>query len=201
MNVTTSDATQKCLNDVTAERKSRQIVCLESGMRERDTRRNAVEKVYQCSVSKTCSLQPSPLWSLKSFYQSYYRLSHECALRLYRRVFCHYLRNAFVTPRLKKPRSDASDVKNYQPISNLSFMSKVVERHVCKQLVYFLEKHNLLPKYKLTYKRYHSTEILYPMRFHKQKKMKWRSLAFVWHSQSGSILDQLHPPKDANHCR
>ena len=67
-------------------------------------------------------------------------------------------RHAIVTPRLKKPRSDTSDVKHYRPISNLSFMLKVVERLVCQQLVRFLEKHNLLPKCPSAYRRYHSTE-------------------------------------------
>ena len=67
-------------------------------------------------------------------------------------------RHVIVTPRLKKLKSDASVVKNYWPISNLSFMSKVVERLVCQQLVCFLEKHNLLPKCQLAYRYYHSIE-------------------------------------------
>ena len=50
-------------------------------------------------------------------------------------------RNAVVTSRLKKPGSDALDVNNYRPISNLSFMLKSVERLVCQQLIRFHEKH------------------------------------------------------------
>ena len=37
-------------------------------------------------------------------------------------------RHAIVLPRLKKVGADSADVKNYRPISNLTFMSKVVER-------------------------------------------------------------------------
>ena len=37
-------------------------------------------------------------------------------------------------------------------------MSKIVESLVCQQLVRFIEKHNLLPKYQSAYTRYHSTE-------------------------------------------
>ena len=67
-------------------------------------------------------------------------------------------RHAIVTPRLNKPGSDAWDVKNYRSISNLSFMSKIVEKLIYQQLVHFLEKHNLLPKCQSAYRRYHSTE-------------------------------------------
>ena len=39
-------------------------------------------------------------------------------------------KHAIVTPLLKKPGLDTADLGNYHPISNLSFMSKVVERAV-----------------------------------------------------------------------
>ena len=67
-------------------------------------------------------------------------------------------RCAIVTPRLKKQNADPADVKNYRPISNLTFMSKVVERLVCRQLVAYLNHHNLFPALQSAYRRYHSTE-------------------------------------------
>jgi hypothetical protein len=67
-------------------------------------------------------------------------------------------RHATVIPRLKKPGTDQTDVKNYRPISNLTFMSKVVERLVCRQLVAFLDQHGLLPSLQSAYRRGHSTE-------------------------------------------
>jgi len=39
-------------------------------------------------------------------------------------------RHAIVTSLLKKPGLDTADMSNYQPVSNLGFMSKVVERAV-----------------------------------------------------------------------
>ena len=54
-------------------------------------------------------------------------------------------RSAIVAPRLKKTGSDPADVRNYRPISNLTFMSKVVECLVCRQLVAYLEQNGLLP--------------------------------------------------------
>jgi len=38
------------------------------------------------------------------------------------------------TPLIKKPALDASDLANFRPVSNLTFMSKVVERAVAEQL-------------------------------------------------------------------
>ena len=37
-------------------------------------------------------------------------------------------KSAIVRPRLKKPHLDASDLSSYRPISNLSFVSKILER-------------------------------------------------------------------------
>ena len=67
-------------------------------------------------------------------------------------------RHAIVLPRLKKVGADSADVKNYRPISNLTFMSKVVERLVCRQLTTFLDSHKLLPESQSAYRKHHSTE-------------------------------------------
>ena len=120
---------------------------------------NAVENVIQSATSTSCSLDPIPTTILKEFLPELLPfVSRMCNASLQEGILPLSQRHAIVTPRLKKPGSDASDVKNYRPISNLSFMSKVVERLVCQQLVRFLEKHNLLPKCQSAYRRYHSTE-------------------------------------------
>ena len=49
-------------------------------------------------------------------------------------------------------------MKNYRPISNLSFMSKVVERIVVRQLSEYLAANSLLPKLQSGFRRHHSTE-------------------------------------------
>ena len=67
-------------------------------------------------------------------------------------------RNAIVASHLKKTGSDPADVRNYRPISNLTFMSKVVERLVCRQLVAYLKQNGLLPDLQSAYKRCRSTE-------------------------------------------
>jgi len=67
-------------------------------------------------------------------------------------------KHAILTSLLKKPYFDASDRKNYRPVSNLAFISKVVERIVAQKLVSYLQKHDLLPRLQSAYRRHHSTE-------------------------------------------
>ena len=65
---------------------------------------------------------------------------------------------AEITPILKKSSLDASIVSNYRPISNLPFLSKLLERAVNDQLQTHLEAANLLPECQSAYRRSHSTE-------------------------------------------
>jgi len=40
-------------------------------------------------------------------------------------------KHAIVLPLLKKPGLDTADMANFRPVSNLSFLSKVIERESC----------------------------------------------------------------------
>jgi hypothetical protein len=65
---------------------------------------------------------------------------------------------AHIAPLIKKPDFDASAVRSYRPISNLSFVSKSLERLVARQLTAYMKQHDLLPKLKSAYRSGHSTE-------------------------------------------
>ena len=67
-------------------------------------------------------------------------------------------KSAYITPLLKKPDADTTDVKQYRPISNLSVLSKLLERLVAKQLLEHLNSFRLLPDLQSAYRAYHSTE-------------------------------------------
>ena len=67
-------------------------------------------------------------------------------------------KHAIVTPLLKKPSLDAALLTNYRPVSNLSFVSKLVERLVAEQLINYLQSNNMMPKLQSAYRRHHSTE-------------------------------------------
>ena len=59
---------------------------------------------------------------------------------------------------LKKPSLDMNDLNNYRPISNLSFLSKTVERLVDARFTAYTEKSSLLPLHQSAYRAQHSTE-------------------------------------------
>ena len=61
-------------------------------------------------------------------------------------------KSAMVTPLLKKPSLDPSDIKNYRPVSNLSFMSKILEKVVVSQLMSHLNRHNLFSTFQSAYR-------------------------------------------------
>ena len=67
-------------------------------------------------------------------------------------------KSAVVTPLIKKPNLPSNDLKNYRPVSGLSFISKLVECVVAKQLLEHIHVHNLDNPYQLAYKASHSTE-------------------------------------------
>ena len=68
------------------------------------------------------------------------------------------LKRAFLTPLIKKIILDAEILKNYRPVSNLSFLSKLIERIVCVQLVNHLDKNGLYEVFQSAYRQLHSTE-------------------------------------------
>ena len=73
-------------------------------------------------------------------------------------VFPSSYKSAIVTPLLKKPSLDPNDLKNYLPVSNLSFMSKLLEKVVVSQLMPHLNRYNLFSNFQSAYRPGHSTE-------------------------------------------
>jgi hypothetical protein len=66
---------------------------------------------------------------------------------------------AVICPLLKKSNLDTTDVKNYRPISNLSVLSKLLERErvVVKQLMVHLDVNGLMADRQSACHAHHST--------------------------------------------
>ena len=62
-----------------------------------------------------------------------------------------------VLPSLKKPGLDSA-FKNFRPVSNLSYISKLSERAGAEQFMEQLTANNLYPQFQSAYKQQHSTE-------------------------------------------
>jgi len=65
-----------------------------------------------------------------------------------------------ITPVLKKLFLDKENLSNYRPISNLSTISKIVERVVQSRLTDHLVRNQLLNPFQSAYWKFHSTETL-----------------------------------------
>ena len=111
------------------------------------------------SPNKSCGLDPAPTWLIKDFS----KILSPYITELFNKSLSsgHFpvpFRVAEVTPILKKPSLDPTLPINYRPVSNLQFISKVLERAVNKQIVLHLDGNSLLPEHQSAYRKCHSTE-------------------------------------------
>ena len=67
-------------------------------------------------------------------------------------------KQAVACPLLKKSGLDSSLLKNYRPVSTLSFLSKLLERVVQSQLQTYFDSNDMMPKTQSAYRPFHSTE-------------------------------------------
>ena len=120
-----------------------------------------MRNIIASGTSKSRALDPVPTSIVKQFLPELLPfVTAMCNTSLQQSCLSDNQRHAIIRPRVKKQNADPSAVKNYRPISYLTFMSKVVEKLVCRQLVAYLNKHNLFstPTLQSAYRTFHSTE-------------------------------------------
>ena len=117
-----------------------------------------VEKLILNLSKKSCSLDPMPtkllLQCIDILIPVFTSLIN---LSLSTGHFPMQWKNALITPLLKKPGLDA-DFKNLRPISNLKYISKLVEGAATQQIMDHLNNNSLLPCTQSAYRQFHSTE-------------------------------------------
>ena len=118
-----------------------------------------VVRLIKDSPSKACSLDPVPTWLVKELIHC---LAPFLTILFNKSLTQGYFHEAFrlaeVTPTLKKATLDPTILGSYGPISNLPFISKVLERAVNERMVAHLQANNLVPEHQSAYRRSHSTE-------------------------------------------
>ena len=75
------------------------------------------------------------------------------------------LKQALETPILQKQGLDANDLRNFRSVSNLPFVSKMLERIVLLQLQSHLCANSLFVIRQSAYRKYHSTETFFYLFF------------------------------------
>ena len=73
-------------------------------------------------------------------------------------MFASSEKMALLLPLLKRVGLNLDDLANYRPVSNLSFLSKLMERAMLEQLLPLFHENKVIPPLQSSYRKYHSTE-------------------------------------------
>ena len=118
-----------------------------------------IEKTVMAAPQKCCALDIIPTWLLRKTLSAHIpTLTLIVNKTLSDGIVLPSTRNAVVSPLLKKPTLDATVLKNYRPVSNLSFIGKNFKLLVLSQLNDHINHNNLAEIYQSAYRRQHSTE-------------------------------------------
>ena len=111
------------------------------------------------SATKSCSLDPWPTWLLKKCIHTVLPILTRIVNKsLTSAEFPSTYKEAVIKPLLKKTGINQEDKKNYRPVSNLTYLSKTIERVVYKRLDSFFRQQHLVEPVQSAYREYHSTE-------------------------------------------
>jgi hypothetical protein len=117
-----------------------------------------VGSIIKNSPRKSSILDPLPTWLLLKCLPHLLPAIHTIVNASLRDGMPRTFKSSLVVPLIKKKDLDKNVLTNYRPISNLSFLSKIIERAVYKQINDHLELNNLADPMQSAYRYYHSTE-------------------------------------------
>jgi hypothetical protein len=124
-----------------------------------DVSEDSIRHIIKSMATKSCELDPLPMWLFKTCLDEVLPLvTHIANLSLAEGCFPDGLKHALVRPTLKKANLDADNLKNYRPISNLSYISKIIEKCVHEQLTHYLDYNNMFAQFQSGYRKGHSCE-------------------------------------------
>jgi hypothetical protein len=118
-----------------------------------------IKNVIKKATPKTCCLDPIPTQLVKECID----ILSPVITRIINQSFASAtvprdFKRAAVTPILKKADLAADVLKNFRPISNLPFLSKVMEKVAAEQMIQHKKANNLREKMQSAYREHHSTE-------------------------------------------
>ena len=106
-----------------------------------------VEKILKGLATKNCELDSIPTALLKeSLHEILPALTKLINLSLMQGIFIEHCKTAIIRSLVKEIGLELI-LKNFHPVSNLSFLSKLLEYHASKQFNHHYDKEKLLPDY------------------------------------------------------
>ena len=107
---------------------------------------------------KSCEIDPIPMKLLKEILPPVIEpITKIVNTSLQQGIFSKHWNIAVIRPLLKKIGLELI-TSNYRPVSNLTFLSKVVEKTALNQFVAHFDNNNLMPDYQLVYRANQSCE-------------------------------------------
>ena len=118
-----------------------------------------ISKLIRDSPNKSCSLDPIPTWLTKKCIDVLAPLIMEIVdLSLSTGKMPDDYKNAVLIPLLKKISLDQEIFNNFRPISNLVYISKLIEKVIASRLHSHMTDNNLYEELQSSYRKFHSTE-------------------------------------------
>jgi exonuclease III len=123
------------------------------------TTEEELEKMILSSKTKTCMLDPIPTTILRASLDVLLpTLCKIVNLSLSTSTFPEALKEAAVTPLIKKASLDVENLKNYRPVSNVAYVGKLVEKAAITRLSSHILHHGLDEPLQSAYRPQHSVE-------------------------------------------
>ena len=121
-------------------------------------REEEVLKLLTTAPAKSCGLDPFPSRPLvRHCHEIIPIITQIVNASLTHGESSSQLKTALVCPLLKKPGTNCI-FRNYRPISNLPFLSKLIERVMCNQITHYTGTTGMAEKFQSAYRAFHSTE-------------------------------------------
>ena len=118
-----------------------------------------IKAVIVKSPSKSCELDPVPTFIIK---QCVDVIVPDLTLIVNKSLqsgnFADSLKVAHIRPLLKKTGLDIENLKNYRPVSNLTYLGKTIERVVSKRMSEHISINNISDPFQSAYKAHHGAE-------------------------------------------
>ena len=114
-------------------------------------------RILRNSSDKTCCLDAIPTNLIKKYASLHIPYLVAIVKNSFKEgLFPSAQRTAVVRPLLKKDNLDRNTMNNYRPISNIPFISKLMEKVAVSRVVEHLSNNNLMEEYQSAYRADHS---------------------------------------------